>query len=48
MLFREDDKRELALALDAGEGKRKKKVVKKVKEEGRMNTRLNSYLRVKK
>ena len=38
MLFREDDKRELALALDAGEGKRKKKVVKKVKEEGRMNT----------
>jgi len=46
MLFREDDKRELALALDAGEGKRKKKV-KKVKE-GRMNTRLNSYLRVKK
>lgn len=25
MLFREDDKRELALALDAGEGKRKKK-----------------------
>lgn len=48
MLFREDDKRELALALDAGEGKRKKKKVKKVKEEGRMNTRLNSYLRVKK
>ena len=50
MLFREDDKRELALALDAGEGKKKKKkkVVKKVKEEGRMNTRLNSYLRVKK
>jgi hypothetical protein len=33
MLFREDDKRELALALDAGEGKRKKKV-KKVKEDG--------------
>ena len=31
MLFREDDKRELALALDAGEGKRKKKI-KKVKE----------------
>jgi hypothetical protein len=29
MLFREDDKRELALALDAGEGKRKKKSRKK-------------------